>query len=357
MTALASTLTIAGRRVGPGEPAYVIAELSANHGHDLAQAERTVRAAAGAGADAIKLQTYTPDTLTIDCDNEHFRIGEGTIWEGRTLYDLYGEAYLPWEWHGRLFEVAAEVGLACFSTPFDATAVEFLETLHTPAYKIASFEIVDLPLIARVAATGKPMIISTGMASLAEIDDAVRTARTAGATQIALLKCTSAYPSPAAAMHLRTIPQLARTFGTPVGLSDHTLGGTVPVAAVALGATIIEKHFTLSRSLGGPDAEFSLEPAEFCAMVEGIRTASAALGSVRFGAGVAEEGSRIFRRSLFVVENVRAGEPLTARNVRSIRPGNGLPPRHLDDVLGRRASRDLARGTPLEWSHVAGGSP
>jgi pseudaminic acid synthase len=347
-------LTIGGRRIGAGEPVYVIAEMSANHNGSLEEALRLVEAARDAGADAIKLQTYTPDTLTIACDNGHFTVGDGTPWAGRTLHDLYAEAYTPWEWQPRLKAAAEALGLHCFSTPFDGTAVDFLERLGVPAYKIASFELVDLPLVRRVAATGKPLIMSTGMASLAEVDEAVRAAREAGASEIALLKCTSAYPAPASEMNLRTIPHLASAFGVPAGLSDHTLGIAAPVAAVALGASIVEKHFTLSREAPGPDSAFSLEPHEFRAMVDAIRVAEAAAGEVRYGTGEREAGSRVFRRSLFVVADVCAGEPFTPANVRSIRPGAGLPPKHLPEVLGRRAARDVARGTPLAWAHVAG---
>lgn len=344
--------TIGKREIGPGRPVYVVAEMSANHGQDLDQALRIVRAAAAAGADAVKLQTYTPDTLTIDCDRDAFRIG-GTIWEGRTLYDLYAEAYTPWEWQPRLKEVAAELCLDLFSTPFDSTAVDFLEEMGVPAYKVASFEIVDLPLIRRVAQTGKPLILSTGMASLAEIDEAVATARAAGAVQIALLKCTSAYPAQPDEMNLRTIPHLADAFGAVVGLSDHTLGIAVPVAAIALGACIVEKHLTLSRALKGPDSAFSLEPGEFRSMVDAIREAEKALGTVRYETTEKESASRAFRRSLFVVRSVRAGEPFTEENVRSIRPGMGLHTRYLPEVLGRRARGDIERGTPLAWDLVS----
>lgn len=344
--------TIGRREIGPDRPVYVVAEMSANHGQDLDQALRIVRAAAAAGADAVKLQTYTPDTLTIDCARDAFRIG-GTIWEGRTLYDLYAEAYTPWEWQPRLKEVAAELGLDLFSTPFDSTAVDFLEEMGVPAYKVASFEIVDLPLIRRVAQTGKPLILSTGMASLAEIDEAVATARAAGAAQIALLKCTSAYPAQPDEMNLRTIPHLADAFGAVVGLSDHTLGIAVPVAAVALGACIVEKHLTLSRALKGPDSAFSLEPGEFRSMVDAIREAERALGSVRYETTEKESASRAFRRSLFVIRSVRAGEPFTEENVRSIRPGMGLHTRYLPEVLGRRARCDIERGTPLAWDLVS----
>lgn len=349
-----TTLEISDRTIGAGYPVYVIAELSANHNQDFDQAVQLIHAAHEAGADAIKLQTYTPDTITIDCDNEYFRVGGGTLWDGRTLYDLYGEAYTPWEWQPRLKEIANELGLDLFSSPFDASAVDFLEQMGVPAYKIASFELVDLPLIRRVAQTGKPMILSTGMATLAEIDEALRTARAAGATQIALLKCNSAYPAPPEEMNLRTIPHLAEAFGAPVGLSDHTLGIAVPVAAVALGACIVEKHFTLSRAVHGPDSAFSLEPAEFKAMVEAIRVTEKALGKVSYQVTAREAASRVFRRSLFVVQEMKAGDIFTPENVRSIRPGHGLHTRHLEQVLGRRAAKDMARGTPVEWHLVAG---
>ena len=332
----------------------MIAEMSANHNQDFDRAIRIIEAAKEAGADAVKLQTYTPDTLTIDCDNKYFHIGEGTIWEGRNLYDLYSEAYTPWDWQPKLKKISNDLGLELFSTPFDHTAVDFLEEIGVPAYKIASFEIVDLPLIRRVAQTGKPIIMSTGMATLAEIDEAVRTVREAGATQIVLLKCTSAYPAPPEEMNLRTIPHLAEAFGVPVGLSDHTLGIAVPVAAVALGACIVEKHFTLSRDVPGPDSAFSLEPHEFKAMVEAIRVAEKALGEVRYEVTEREQASRVFRRSLFVVQDVEAGEVFTEKNVRSIRPGYGLHTRYLDEVMGRRAARDVERGMPLSWGHIAG---
>ena len=345
-------LTINGRRIGPGEPMYVIAEMSANHHQSLDEAMAILGEAKAAGADAVKLQTYTPDTLTIDSDAESFRIGKGTLWEGRRLYQLYGEACMPWEWHEPLQRRAAELGIDLFSTAYDDSAVDYLERLDMPAYKIASFEAVDLRLIRRIARTGKPVILSTGMASLEEIGEAVAAARSAGVSSLALLKCTSAYPSPPEEMNLRSIPHLAETFDVPVGLSDHTLGGTVPVAAVALGCCILEKHFTRSRSVAGPDSAFSMEPAEFRAMVDAIRIAESAQGSVQYGVGEREAASRVFRRSLFVVKDVRAGEPFTEENVRSIRPGYGLAPKHIDEILGRRAASDIRRGTPLAWAHV-----
>jgi N-acetylneuraminate synthase len=348
----ANSIHIAGRAIGPGAPVLVVAEISANHRQDFAAAQALVRAAAEAGADAVKLQTYTADTLTLASDAPPFRVGEGTLWAGRTLHDLYQEAYTPWEWHAPLAELARELGLIWFSTPFDPSAVDFLDGLGAPAHKVASFELVDLGLVQCVAATGKPLILSTGMASLAEIDAAVRAAREAGAGQIALLKCTSAYPAPPEEMHLATIPHLAAAFGLPVGLSDHTLGLAVPVAAVALGAAIVEKHLTLERAAGGPDAAFSLEPAELAAMVAAIRVAEAAVGHVSYEVQPREAASRQFRRSLFVVADVAAGERFTAENLRSIRPAAGLPPAALAQVLGRRATRDLAQGTPLAWEHV-----
>lgn len=351
---MARHLMINGRQIGNGAPVYVIAEMSANHNQDFEQAVHILHAAKESGADAVKLQTYTPDTMTIPCDNEYFQIGKGTIWEGRNLYDLYGEAYTPWEWQPRLKEIAEDLGLDLFSTPFDHTAVDFLEKMNVPAYKVASFEIVDLPLIRRVAQTGKPIIMSTGMAILAEIDEAVRTVREAGCNQLALLKCTSAYPAPPEEMNLRTIPHLAEAFGVPTGLSDHTLDIAVPVAAVALGACIVEKHFTLSRTVSGPDSAFSLEPHEFKAMVEAVRATEKALGTVRYGVSEREAESCVFRRSLFVVQDVQAGEMFTAENIRAIRPGYGLHTRHLDDVIGRYASRDIRYGTPLTWDLVGG---
>ncbi len=342
-------LTIGSRKVGPGHPAYVIAELSANHGQNFDQAVRVVRAMAAAGADAVKVQTYTADTLTIACDNELFRIGGGTLWDGRTLHELYQEAFMPWDWQPKLQAVANELGLDFFSTPFDASAVDFLEAMKVPCHKVASFELVDLPLLKKIAATRKPVIASTGMATQEEIAEAVKTLRDGGCTQLALLKCTSAYPALPEEMHLRTIADMGARFGVPVGLSDHTMGHTVPVAAVALGACIVEKHFTLSRATPGPDSAFSLEPDEFKAMVTAIRTTEKALGRVNYEVSANEAKSRQFRRSLFVVANVKAGDPFTAQNVRSIRPGHGLHTRHLAEVIGRCAAGNIERGTPLTW--------
>lgn len=348
------SFAIGSRRIGPGLPVYIIAEMSANHHQDYEQAAALVRAAKEAGADAIKLQTYTPDTMTLNLRTPEFLIGAGTLWQGQNLYELYGEAYTPWEWQPRLKDLAESLGLDCFSTPFDATAVDFLEAMSVPAHKIASFELVDLPLIRRVAATGKPVIMSTGMGSIEEIAEAVGAFRAAGGRDLALLKCTSAYPSRAEDMNLRTLPDLAERFGVVAGLSDHTLDLPVPVAAVALGACIIEKHFTLSRATPGPDSAFSLEPAEFRAMVEAVRTTEKALGRACYEVSAKEEASRVFRRSLFAVEDVRAGEVFDERNVRCIRPGTGLKPRHLPEVIGRVAARDIARGTPLTWDLVSG---
>lgn len=343
------TMTIAGRQIGPGHPAYVIAELSANHNQNFDEAVRLIHAAKAAGADAVKLQTYTPDTITIDVRSPLFMIGKGTIWEGKNLYDLYGEAYTPWDWQPKLKAIADELGLTLFSSPFDPTAVDFLEAMNVPAYKVASFELVDLPLIQKMAATGKPLIMSTGMSTLMEVAEAVQAARDAGAKEIALLKCVSAYPAPPEGMNLRTIPCLSETFNVPSGLSDHTMGIAAPAAAVALGASIIEKHFTLSRSVPGPDSVFSLEPDEFKAMVDSVRVVEKALGQPQFQLDPSEEPSRVFRRSLFIVADVKAGERLNETHVRSIRPGAGLPPKHLPHVLGRKAVRDLVRGTPLSW--------
>ncbi len=346
-----TTLTINDRIIGPDHPTYIVAEMSANHGRDFNQAVKIIKAAKEAGADAIKLQTYTPDTITIDCNNEYFRI-KGTLWKGRTLYNLYGEAYTPWDWQPKLKKVADDLGIDFFSTPFDETAVDFLEPINIPAYKIASFENVDLPLLRKIAKTGKPIIMSTGLATLAEIDEAVYNIREAGGTELALLKCTSAYPAPPEEMNLHTMAHLSEAFSVPVGLSDHTLGITVPVAAVALGACIIEKHLTLSRDISGPDSAFSLEPHEFKAMVEAVRTAGKALGIVSYDITEAQKESSIFRRSLFVVKDIQRGEIFTKENVRSIRPGNGLHTRHLEDILGKKAKKTLERGTPLTWDLI-----
>ena len=348
---MAPHIEIGKRIIGQGHPTYVIAEVSANHGQRFEQAVALIRAAKKAGADAVKLQTYTADTMTIACDRSEFLI-KGTLWQGRDLHDLYREAHTPWEWQPRLQEIAQELSIDLFSTPFDTTAVDFLESLKAPAYKLASFELVDIPLIQKMAKTGKPLIMSTGMAIVEEIEEAVRTAREAGATQIALLKCTSAYPAPPEEMNLRTIPELSERFGVPAGLSDHTLGTAVPIAAVALGACIIEKHITLSRSDPGPDRAFSLEPEEFKATVDAIRITEKALGAVHFGFSPNEESNRVLRRSLFVVADMKRGDVFNSNNIRAIRPGHGLHTRHLPEILGQTAASDIERGTPLSWDLV-----
>ncbi|MCD4652233.1 MAG: pseudaminic acid synthase [Candidatus Cloacimonetes bacterium] len=344
-------ITINDRKVGKGHPVYIIAEMSANQYQNFNQAVKMIEAAKVAGADAIKLQTYTPDTITIDCDNEYFRI-KGTIWEGKTLYELYGEAYTPWEWQPKLKQVADKLGLHLFSSPFDHTAVDFLEDMNVPAYKVASFELVDLPLLRKIAETGKPIIMSTGMASLAEIDEAVHTVRHAGATQIDLLKCTSAYPAQPEQSNWSTIPHIAQAFGVPVGVSDHTMGASVAVASVALGACIVEKHFTLTRENAGPDSSFSMEPKEFKAMVKDIRTVEKAIGKISYEITEKQKDSRVFRRSLFVVKEIAKGEVFTEENVRSIRPGHGLHTRYLEAVLGRNANENIEKGTPLGWDLI-----
>lgn len=347
-------ITINGRRIGPGHPAYVIAEVSANHNGKLDRALSIVRAAKLAGADAVKLQTYTADTITLKSDSPLFRHGGGGLWAHRDLYSLYQEAYTPWEWHAQLKALADELQLTLFSTPFDPTAVDFLENLGVPAYKIASFELVDLPLIQKVARTGKPLILSTGMGTIEEIGEAVAAFQGAGGKELALLKCTSAYPSPPEAMNLRVLRDLHTRFKVPAGLSDHSMGHTVAVAAVALGACVIEKHFTLDRADPGLDSAFSMEPAEFKAMIAAIRMTEAALGQTSYLATDAEAESRRFRRSLFVTRDIKAGETFTPDNVRSVRPAAGLPPKHQPEILGKTATRDIPAGTPLEWAMVGG---
>ena len=341
-------IEICGRRIGPGYPTYIVAELSANHMGRLENAISLVHAAKEAGADAVKLQTYTADTLTIDSSAPPFLI-EGGLWGGRTLYDLYSEAHTPWEWHPKLKAAADDVGIHLFSAPFDPTAVDFLEDQDVPAYKVASFEIVDIPLIEYIAQKGKPIIMSTGIAGLAEIDEAVSAVRSQGNYRLALLHCVSAYPAPAEEMNLRTIPHLAQAFDVPAGLSDHSLGITAALGAVALGACMVEKHMVLEKDAGSLDAPFSLDPQELKLMVENIRALEQALGEVHYQTSANEETNLSFRRSLFVVADVQEGELLTEDNVRSIRPGNGLPPKHIKEVLGKRASKPILRGTPVSW--------
>jgi pseudaminic acid synthase len=341
-----------GRRIGPDEPPYVIAEMSANHGGSLERAKQVIESASVCGASAVKLQTYRPDTITLDSDGEEFRI-QGTLWEGRTLYDLYEEAHTPWEWHESLFKHARDLGITIFSSPFDPTAVELLESLGAPAYKIASFEVVDLPLIRLVAETGKPLIISTGMANETEIGEAVEAARSAGCTELALLHCVSGYPAPAADYNLRTLVDMHERFGCIVGLSDHTLDNTTAVASVALGASLIEKHFTLDRSAGGPDDSFSLEPAGLEQLCTGARTAWESLGRIDYGRKSSEQGNVQFRRSLYWVQDLEAGAVVTADAVRSVRPGHGLPPKRLDDLIGRTLARPVRAMTATSEEDLA----
>ncbi len=346
-------IRVANYEIGGNNSPFLIAEMSGNHNQSLERALAIVEAAAQAGAHAIKLQTYTADTMTLDVDADGFRIQDPqSLWAGRKLYELYQEAHTPWEWHAPIFARARKLGLIAFSTPFDETAVDFLETLEVPAYKIASFEIIDLPLIRKVAATGKPMILSTGMATVAEIDEAVRTAREAGCRDIVLLKCTSTYPASPENSHLRTIPHLREMFGCEVGLSDHTLGIGAAVAAVALGASVIEKHFTLCRAESGVDAAFSLEPAEFALLRQEAERAWQALGAVRYGPTAAEQASLVFRRSIYVSADIPAGGELSRENLRIVRPGYGLAPKYFDTVLGKRARCDLRRGMPLSWDLI-----
>ena len=347
-------IIINNKKIGLGQPPFIIAEMSGNHNQSLERALEIVEAAAKTGAHALKIQTYTPDTMTLDLDEREFHISDPkSLWAGNSLYKLYGEAYTPWEWHKPIFDRARELGIIAFSTPFDDTAVDFLESLNVPCYKIASFENTDLPLIRRVAATGKPLIISTGMASIAELDDTVKAAREAGCKDLILLKCTSTYPATASNTNILTIPHMRELFGCEVGLSDHTMGVGVSVASVALGATVIEKHFTLNRADGGVDSTFSMEPAEMAQLVLETERAWQALGQVSYGATEAEKKSIVFRRSLYVVRDVKAGEALTKENVRAIRPGLGLAPKWIDIVLQKMAGSDIKRGTPLRWDLIA----
>lgn len=344
-------ISIAGRKIGPGHEPYVICELSGNHNGDLDRAMKLLEAAAATGADAIKIQSYTADTITIDHDGPAFKI-EGGLWDGRTLHELYAEAQTPFEWHAPLFRRARELGVTLFSSPFDESAVDLLEEMGAPAYKIASFEAVDLPLVAYCASKGKPMIISTGMANLEEIGEAVKTAQDNGCKDLVLLHCVSSYPAPDEQSNVRTVPDLGERFGVISGLSDHTFGSAVAVSSIALGGSVVEKHFTLARADGGPDAAFSLEPEEFTSLVEDCKRAWRSLGRATYDLQGSESGAVQFRRSLYVVEDIAAGDPLTRRNVRSIRPGQGLAPKHLPEVLGKAASRDLKRGEPLDWDAV-----
>lgn len=344
-------MKIGTRTIGEESGIFIIAELSANHNGSLKTALETVKAAKRAGADAIKLQTYTADTITINSDKEDFLV-TGTIWEGKTLYQLYEEAYTPWEWHQALFDCAKEEGLICFSSPFDPTAVDFLENLNTPAYKIASFEITDIPLIEYAASKGKPMIISTGIATVEDIELALDACRRVGNNQIALLKCTSSYPAPIEEANMAMIPEFKERFGVIPGLSDHTMGSTVPVVATALGAKIIEKHFILDRSIGGPDASFSMNEEEFTAMVKAVREAEKALGKVSYDLTEKQKAGRAFSRSLYVVEDIKKGELITEQNVRSIRPGFGMHPRLLSTVLGKIVSKDLIKGDRLDQTSL-----
>jgi N-acetylneuraminate synthase len=343
---------INGRRIGSQQPVYIVAEMSGNHNQNFDEAVEILHAAKDAGADAIKLQTYTPDTITLSCEKDYFYIGGDSLWKGTSLYDLYQEAHTPWEWQPKLKTIAEGLGLDFFSTAFDASSVDFLEEMGVPVHKIASFELVDIPLIQKAAQTRKPLIMSTGMASLIEIEEAVQAAREAGANHIALLKCTSAYPAPPEKMNLLTISHLMDTFEVPVGLSDHTMESAVAVAAVALGACILEKHLTLSRDIPGPDSKFSMEPHEFKEMVKAVRIAHKALGEVHYVPMENEAEIRIFRRSLFVVKDVKAGDRFTRENMRSIRPSHGLSPKYYAEILGKKASKDIERGTPLNWDLV-----
>lgn len=346
------SINIAGRRIAVDAPPYIIAELSANHNGRLETALRIIEEAKKAGADAIKLQTYTADTITLNCDSEEFQI-HGGLWDGKTLYQLYQEAHMPWDWHKPLFEHARKHEITIFSSPFDNTAVDLLEDLNAPAYKIASFEAVDLPLIKYVASTGKPMIISTGMADAEEIQEAIDAARAGGCKELAILHCVSGYPAPAEDYNLRTIPDMMQRFGLVTGLSDHTLDNTTAVASVVLGASIIEKHFTLDRNGGGPDDSFSLEPAELAALCRDSKTAWAALGKVDYGMKSSEQGNVKFRRSLYFVRNLKAGDTITADAVRSVRPGFGLPPKHMESILGKKVTRDIKEKSPVSMHDIA----
>jgi pseudaminic acid synthase len=348
-----AAITIAGHAIGAHYPPYVIAEMSANHNGSIDNAFKIIEAAKQAGTDAVKLQTYRPDTITLDCDTEEFRI-HGGLWDGRTLYQLYAEAHMPWEWHAPLFEHARKLGITIFSSPFDNTAVDLLEDLNAPAYKIASFEAVDLPLIKYVASTGKPMIISTGMADVEEIEEAIAAAHDGGCKQLAILHCVSGYPAPAADYNLRTISDMIQRFGLVTGLSDHTLDNITAITSIALGASIIEKHFTLNRHGGGPDDSFSLEPAEMAALSHGVRTAWEAMGKIDYGRKSSEQGNVKFRRSLYFVKDMVAGDQINMESIRSVRPGFGLPPKYLNDLIGKHLKRSVAKNTPVALDDIEG---
>ncbi len=346
------SLSIAGRKIGVDEPPYIIAELSANHNGKFETALKIIEEAKRCGADAVKLQTYTADTITLNCDSDEFKI-KGGLWGGRTLYELYEQAHMPWDWHAPLFEHAKKLGITIFSSPFDNTAVDLLEGLNAPAYKIASFEAIDLPLIKYVASTGKPMIISTGMADAEEIAEAIEAAREGGCKELAILHCVSGYPAPAHDYNLRTIPDMIQRHGLVTGLSDHTLDNTTAITSVALGASIIEKHFTLDRTAGGPDDSFSLEPAELVALCRDSKTAWAALGQVDYGRKSSEQGNVQFRRSLYFVRGLKVGDIITAEAVKSVRPGFGLPPKVIDSIIGRKISVEVKANTPVSWEVLA----
>lgn len=346
-------ILIGNKKITLETPAFLIAEMSGNHNQDLGRALAIIEAAKESGADAIKLQTYTADTITMDCQNQYFATQEGSLWEGRTLYDLYQEAHTPWEWHEKLFQKAEECGLICFSSPFDKTAVDFLEKLNAPAYKIASYEINDIPLIRRAAQTGKPLIMSTGIASLSDIELALQTCREEGNQNVILLKCTSAYPAPYSEMNLKVLPHMAETFQCITGLSDHSYGTEVAVASAALGAKVVEKHLTLSRKDGGVDSDFSMEPEEFALMARQIRNVESALGVVTYELTDKQKESKRYSRSLFAAEDIKTGGMFSENNIRSVRPGDGIPPRYLDDILGKQAKRNISRGMPLKWEDIS----
>lgn len=347
-----STIKIGNRLIGQAQPVYIIAEMSANHLQDYERAKAIIRAAKEAGADAIKLQSYRPDTITIDCRGEEFMATKGSLWEGQNLYELYEKAYMPWEWHEGLFDYARQIGLEIFSSPFDFSAVDLLENLNCPAYKIASYEILDIPLIKRCARTGRPIILSTGIATLADIERAVNACKSEGNEQIAILKCVSQYPTPYSDLNLRTIPHMAETFNCVAGLSDHSMGSAVDVAAITLGASIIEKHLTLHRSDGGADGAFSMETEEFSQMVTDIRNIEQALGKVMYDLTDAQKRGKKNARSLYVVEDIKAGEIFSENNLRSIRPGKGLHTWHYEEILGKRAAVDILRGTAMKWEYI-----